>query len=179
MTETINIELTPQLAEGIIKYSDELAALFGVKGYGPSGSLWHLKARIQAGQIVLEKKQAEEAAKAKPKIELKTFMCPIPKESTNHDCWILHKPTKTIYYAPFGHHYSLVAYLLNNHPGIIDEAWHKSDEASPKIRTGDVKHGNPRTAKENAVTAKNLRTALIKAYYDARGQEVPPHMMGA
>lgn len=179
MTENLTLELTPALADQIVEFTDKLGNTFGIQGYGPGAPLYHLKVKIEHGKIELAKVQAEEKAKIEAEAAKKNYnvvMCNIDKSATNHDCWILEKKTKTVYYAPFGHHYQLVAYLMNNHPGVIDDTWHKSDSAAPTIRTGDVKHGNPRTAKENAVTHKGLRKVLIKAYYDARHLEVPPHM---
>ena len=179
MTENITLEITPALADSILDYTKKLADTFGIQGYGQGAPLWHLKAQIEKGQIVLTQKKEEEAAQAAAKAaktQYKVVMCNVDKTATNHDCWILHKPSKTVYYAPFGHHHQIIQYLMNNFPGVINEDWYKSDEACPKIRTGDVKHGNPRTAKENPVTMKKLRAALIKAYYDARGQQIPPHM---
>lgn len=179
MTENITLELTPKLTSDILEFTDLLSKTFGINGFGPNAALWHLKSKIEEGKIVLEQVQLEEKAKADAKAAktaYKVVMCNIEKSATHHDCWILDKKTKTVYYAPFGHHYQIVAYLMNNHPGVIDDSWHKSDSAAPTIRTGDVKHGNPRTAKENNVTHKGLRKTLIKAYYDARGQQIPPHM---
>lgn len=180
MTENITLELTPKLTEDILDYANELAKMFGIQGYGPNAALWHLKTKIEEGKVVLEQIQLEEKAKIEAKAaktSYKVVNCPVENSATHHDCWILDKKTKTVYYSPFGHHYQLIAYLMNNHPGVIDGTWHKSDSAAPTIRTGDVKHGNPRTAKENNVTHKGLRKVLIKAYYDARHQEIPPHMV--
>lgn len=172
MTENITLELHPDIANNILTYADELSKMFGIHGYGPDAALYHLKMKIEEGKIVLEQKQAEEAAKAN-KPAFKTVICPIDKDSNNHDCWILHKPSKTVYYAPHGHHYALIAYLHAHYPGIIDESWSKSDTADSAIRTGDVKSGNPRTCSENPVTSKKLRPVLIAAYNEARGKVGP------
>lgn len=176
MTKNVKLEINPELAENLLNYADTLSNTFGIQGYGPGAALYHLKIKIEEGQIVLKQEHEKELAKLN-KSAFNVVMCNIPKDSTNHDCWILDKKTKTIYYAPFGHHYQIIQYLHTNYPGVIDKMWKKSDTAAPMIRTGDVKHGNPRTAKENPVTMKKLRAALIKAYYDARGQEIPPHML--
>lgn len=176
MTKNIPLEINPQLAQQLVDYAETLSNTFGIQGYGPGAALYHLKAHIEQGQIVLKQQQEKELAKVN-KSNFNVVMCMVPKDSTNHDCWILDKSTKTIYYAPFGHHYQIIQWMHDNHPGVIDKMWVKSDTAAPMIRTGDVKHGNPRTAKENPVTMKKLRAALIKAYYDARGVEVPPHML--
>lgn len=176
MTKNIQLELNPQLADNLVAYADTLSNMFGIQGYGPDAALYHLKMNIEQGKIILEQEQAKQLAKTQKPV-FKVVMCNIPKSATSHDCWILDKSTKTIYYAPFGHHYQIVEWMHNNCPGVIDKMWEKSDTAAPMIRTGDVKHGSPRTAKENPVTMKKLRAALIKAYYEARGQEVPPHMI--
>jgi hypothetical protein len=176
MTKNIKLEINPTLADNLLAYADMLSNTFGIQGYGPDAALYHLKMHLEQGKLVLEQEQAKELAKLnKPAYNI--VMCPIPKDSNNHDCWILDKKTKTIYYAPHGHHYAIVQYLHTNYPGVIDQMWAKSDTVQANIRTGDVKSGNPRTAKENPVTMKKLRSALVKCYYDARGQEVPPHML--
>ena len=164
MTETIAVELNTQIADSLLTFTDQLGAMFGAKGYGPNNALYHLKLGIENGKMKLEQEQAKAVKPA-----YKTVLCPVEKATHIHDCWILHKPSKTVYYAPFGHHHQLIAYLLMNCPGVIKEDWHKSDTADAVIRTGDVKGGKPRTCNENPVTSKKLRPVLIKAYNDARG----------
>lgn len=172
MTENITLEISPKDAAEFLDYTKKLSTAFGSAGYGPKAVLWTFEKKIEQGKLVLAQKQAEEQAKmSKPAYT--TVMCNVEKTAHSHDCWILHKPSKTVYYAPFGHHYQIIQYLHDNFPGVIDASWSKSDTATPIIRTGDVKHGKPRTAMENAVTSKKLRPVLIKAYYDARGQQVP------
>ena len=109
---------------------------------------------------------------------MEVILCNIPQSAKYHDCWILHKPTKRIFYAPYGHHYQIIDYLMNNgYSDILQDEW-TGKKDSDNLRTGDVKHGMPRTAKENPVTAKKLREALVKTYHEVRGltppQEVNP-----
>lgn len=89
------------------------------------------------------------------------------KSAAHHDAWMFDKEENTLYYVPFGHHYQLFDGLTQMKRkdllGIIN-----GKEDNHRMRFGDVKHGTPRTIKENELKKEPLRSTVIDLYNKSR-----------
>lgn len=99
---------------------------------------------------------------------IKVVLLNLPASATHHDAWLYVKKERTLFYVPFGHHYQLFDALNQMGRQDILHLASSGKTDTKELKFGDVKHGIPRTAKENTITKEPIRSVLVNCFNNAR-----------
>lgn len=119
-------------------------------------------------KLDLTEESKKKAKKSPEKKEVKLIKLNPAGTASHHDAWLFYKPEATIFYMAMAHHIDLFYGLAKiGREDIVNTAMSTKKDITD-IRFGDVKHGIPRTIKENQIQKEPLRTLLINAFYSSR-----------